>query len=449
MVLKALMLKKEIDTAKKALEELKKEDFSARESELMQAIEQAETKEERETVERAIETFEADKRAHKDKTETLTSAVKDLERRLAETEQKQAQTARKDEMQMHTAGNKNFFGMNLQERNAFFADTQVRSFLDDVRTAIREKRTIQNVGLTIPEVMLPLLKQVMEQTSKLLNRVHSVNVSGTARQVIMGDVPEAVWTEMCATLNALDLGFNDIEVDGYKVGGYFAVCNAVLADNDVNLAGEIIETLGRSIGRALDKAIVYGTGTKMPLGIVTRLAQTEEPANYLATARPWTDVSASNVLTGTGATGVALFKEIVANTAPLLNDYFQSGLTWVMNKKTHMHLIVNSMDKNLNAAIVAGISDSMPVIGGDIVELPFVPDNHIIYGYFDAYLLAERAGTVIEQSREVRFIEDQTVFRGTARYDGQPVIAEAFGVMTITAEAPETSVTFAEDTVNS
>ena len=31
--------------------------------------------------------------------------------------------------------------------------------------------------------------------------------------------------------------------------------------------------LGQSIGLALDKAIVYGTGVKMPLGIVTRLAQ--------------------------------------------------------------------------------------------------------------------------------------------------------------------------------
>ena len=66
----------------------------------------------------------------------------------------------------------------------------------------------------------------------------------------------------------------------------------------------------------------------------------------------------------------------------------------------------------------------------------------------DAYLLAERAGTTLGQSEHVRFLEDQTVFKGTARYDGHPSIAEAFGVMSITTDAPATSVVFPQDTAN-
>ena len=90
----------------------------------------------------------------------------------------------------------------------------------------------------------------------------------------------------------------------------------------------------------------------------------------------------------------------------------------------------------------------MPVVGGEIIELNFIPDNNLVYGYFDMYLLAERAGTRLGQSEHVRFLEDQTVFKGTARYDGIPVIAEAFGVMTIDNTAPKTSVTFPPDTAN-
>ena len=148
------------------------------------------------------------------------------------------------------------------------------------------------------------------------------------------------------------------------------------------------------------------------------------------------------MITGTGATGINLFKEIITNSGVIVNDYSETGLAWIMNKKTHTSLLVNSMDKNLNAAIVAGMNNTMPVIGGDIIELSFVPDNNIIFGYFDMYLLAERAGTHIGQSEHVRFIEDQTVFKGTARYDGIPVIPEAFGVMSIDATAPAASVTF-------
>jgi HK97 family phage major capsid protein len=274
------------------------------------------------------------------------------------------------------------------------------------------------------------------------------HVAGTGRQRIMGEIPEAIWTEACAKLNELALGFNDTEVDGYKVGGFFAVCNAILEDNDVNLMSEILNALGKAIGKAVDKAIVYGTGVKMPLGIVPRLAQTQKPTDYSATAREWKDLRESHILTGTGATGLKLLQEIVKNSAVAFNDYFDGGLVWLMNKKTHNTLKVESMEKNLNAAIVAGINNSMPVAGGDIIELSFIPEGEIVFGYLDAYLLAERAGTTLGQSEHVRFLEDQTVFKGTARYDGEPVIPEAFGVMSITAKAPTTSVTFTADAAN-
>ena len=93
----------------------------------------------------------------------------------------------------------------------------------------------------------------------------------------------------------------------------------------------------------------------------------------------------------------------------------------------------------------------MPVIGGPIEELSFIPENLIIGGYFEDYLLAERAGEKFATSEHVRFLADQTVIKGTARYDGTPAIAEAFvaiginGTVVTTAAA---TVTFATDTAN-
>ena len=77
-----------------------------------------------------------------------------------------------------------------------------------------------------------------------------------------------------------------------------------------------------------------------------------------------------------------------------------------------------------------------------------MPDNEIIGGYMDLYLLAEREGTTLEQSREVKFIEDQTAFKATARYDGKPVRGEAFVVVRYDNVAPVTSATFAADSAN-
>lgn len=455
MALKALMLRKKINDKKAALDALraKDADFKKREQELEASIAEANTEEEKTTVEAAVGDFEAEKSQHEKNKADLEKEIGDLEDELTETETENPPAAtpaageRKDEMKTMNTRTK-FFGMTMQERDAFFAQQEVKDFLAEVRSCIKEKRAISNVGLTIPEVALDLLKQNVEQTSKLISRVNMRHIAGTGRQRIMGKIPEAIWTETCAKLNELSLGFNDDEVDGFKVGGYFAVCNAILEDNDVNLMTEILNALGKAIGKAVDKAIVYGTGVKMPLGIVTRLAQAAKPENYAATAREWKNLSTSNVITGTGASGVNLFKEIAGNTGVIDNDYFDGGLCWMMNKKTHTTLTVQSMDKNLNAAIVAGISNSMPVVGGDIVELSFIPDGNIVFGYLDAYLLAERAGTTLGQSEHVRFLEDQTVFKGTARYDGHPSIPEAFGVMSITTSAPATSVEFPQDAAN-
>ena len=63
--------------------------------------------------------------------------------------------------------------------------------------------------------------------------------------------------------------------------------------------------------------------------------------------------------------------------------------------------------------------------------------------------MVERAGMQIDESEHVRFIEDETVFRVKARYDGKPVIPEAFVAIGINgATVSAAAVTFAPDTAN-
>ena len=346
--------------------------------------------------------------------------------------------------------NREFFGMSPERRDAFFAREDVKGWLANVRAigrTVGQTRTVSGQELLIPEVVLPLIRDSVNKNSKLMKHVNVQRVGGTARQIIMGDIPEAVWTEMCKKLNELALDFSAAEVDGYKVGGYIAVCNAVLDDSDINLATVIIDALGQAIGYAVDKAIVYGKGTKMPMGFVTRLAQTEAPADAPANAREWKDLSTSNIQTVPEATGSKLFAAIVkaASAAKAKNG---NGKFWVMNEATYGSLMAELITFNSAGAIVSGMNMQMPVVGGQIEILDFMPDNNIGFGYGSKYLLAERAGTAIESSEHVRFIEDQTVLKGTARMDGMPVIEEAFVLMGIHGTAPTTSINFAADLAN-
>ncbi len=464
MALKTLLLRKQLDDKKKALEALRARDaeFQIREAELETAIGEAESEQDKQAVEGLVNEFEQDKQAHEGNKTKLAGEVEQLEQDLAAEEAKQAPSAnpapasennpgsngeRKDDhiMSMKCRG---FFGLDHQQRDAFLAREEVRDFLLRVRTLGKEKRAVSGAELTIPTIVLDLIRENISKYSKLMAYVRLRAVPGKARQTIMGVVPEAVWTEMCASLNELDLYFNQVEVDGYKVGGFIAICNATLEDSDLNLASEIMDALGQAIGYALDKAIVYGTGTKMPQGFVTRLAQTAKPSDWNANAPAWKDLHTSNIFTITGKTGVELYKNMIVKTGAVKSTYARGPKTWIMNETTKSTLTAEGLSINAAGAIVSGINNTMPVIGGDIVTLDFMADGDIAFGYLDLYLLAERAGAQLAQSEHVRFIEDQTVFKGTARYDGMPVFGEAFGLMNISGKDPTTAATFPPDKAN-
>ena len=454
-MLKALMLRKKIDDKKKALAKLRATavELEKREKELETDINEAKTEEEREVVENAVTQYEQEKTSNEKEIGDLETEITDMEQELDEIEKKQdasktgeSSETRKEKNAMKTR--MKFFGMNAQERDAFFADEAVKTWLERVREMVKSKRSITGAELLIPEIALDLVKETVLKYSKLYQHINVKSVPGKARQNIMGAIPEAVWTEMCGVLNELNLSFNNVEVDGYKVGGFVAICNAVLEDSDIALATEIISALGQAIAYALDKAILYGKGTKMPLGIVTRLTQTEKPSDYPTTGRTWENLSSSNVIAITGKTDAALFKELVIAAGNAKANYSHGEMFWAMNEKTFTKLVANALSINAAGAIVTGQSGTMPVIGGTIEKLSFIPDDVIIGGYGDLYLLAERAGTALAQSEHVRFIEDQTVFRGTARYDGLPVIAEGFVAIGINGTKPTAAVVFAEDVAN-
>lgn len=463
-MLRALMLKRQIDGAKKELEALraKEEGFAKREAELAGDIEEVETAEQEEAVKDEIEKFESEKAENAEAQKELEERVAGLESELADVESKAEQAvapevpvepeARAKEDYIPMTKRDKMFGSTVQERDALFQRDEVQAWIGEVRSAIKEKRALTNVGLTIPKVFLGVLRQNIDQWSKLYKHVNVRQISGDGREVIMGAYPEAVWTEACGILNELDLGFADVEVSSYKLGGFFTVCNAVLEDSDLDLAAELITALGQAIGKALDKAILFGTGTKMPLGFFTRLAQTEQPADYPANARPWVDLHQSNVKVigaSSASEGIALFKSFVKDAAAAKGKYSRGAKVWAMNEKTYTHFKAEAMSVNAAGAIVSGFDGRMPVEGGIVEVLDFIPDDMIFGGYLDLYLLAERSATKFAQSEHYKFVEDKTVIKGTARYDGVPVIAEGFVAIGINNTTPSAgSISFVADDAN-
>jgi len=464
MAIRTILLRKKISESKKTLDQLiakrdefdqKREELSKREAEIVKAIEEASTDEERSAVEEAADLFDSDKTAfenevseNEQKISDIEGEVSEMERELTDIEDQQSRTVppppaepvgdEPKKSTKKTGGKRTMFKtrairmMSVAERAELIARDDTQEFLKNIRSLIAEKRGLSGGEYTITETIMGLINEDIIEYSKLYKHCRVTRLSGKGREIVMGTAPEAFWEEACDPIYELAASMAQVEVDQFKVAGYIPLCNALLEDSDIDLLDEIMTLILQSIGFALDKAIVYGTGVKMPTGVVTAID--DDDAIKLTNEVKIPTAS---------STGVDLFKALLGAVAETENRYARGELTWVMNGKTYRRLQAESLSINAAGLLVSAVNGTFPVLGGAMEVLTFIPDKNIVVGYFELYVLAERKGMTIDQSEHVKFIQDQTVVRGRARYDGKPAIVKAFAVIGFDNTDPTTSVDFA------
>lgn len=476
MALKVLMLRKKLtdqQTREKGLRK-KLQELKTREAELEKDIEEAVTDEEKAAVEQAVSDFEEEKANTETALEEATQAIEDLTQQIDdleaaaqaaagevddagdgtgdgeddETRGKPAKHAKRGANPMNYETRETIRGIKVRALRTQLALEPVKSFAQRVRELSAQKRTVKGAELGVPETLLPILRDTTERYSKLYQYIHVTALKGKARQNIAGEIPEGVWTEMVASLNELDIDFHQIEMDGYKVGGYMVVPNSTLEDDDnLELLATIIDYLGQAIGKAVDKAIPYGDGAKKPVGFITRLAASVQPSWWGSNQGDFTDLHTSNVikLDLYAKTGVEFFQPLIGALGKAKPNYSNGALVWIMNRATHIDIMSRAMAWDSSAVLLAGMNNTMPVIGGTIVEVDFMADYDIAGGFMDLNRWVERSGAAIDYSDIPLFIQDCTVFKGTQRFDGKPVRGEGFVLVNYNNTAPTTSLSFAPD----
>ena len=283
---------------------------------------------------------------------------------------------------------------------------EVRSFYQNLANAMTEKRSLTGAEKVVPTEVIDRIESKLGDYSTLLAEVTVEKIGGTSRAVIAGDIPSAIWFEIGKkALDELDDALEGVEFDGFGLGGYVAVPNIIIENSLINLAGHIEDRLAKSIAKALDKAILKGTGTKQPLGVVA----SAPVANKVTSDGTITDLIAKLAKVDTDGTG----GEVIA----------------VMNRATYYSKIV---PKTL-AVAANGVLTGSYALPFRVVLSAYADDNTIVFGDFKQFLLAQRSEIRVESSTEVQFTSDNTVFKGVGFYDGKATKAEAFAVVTITA----------------
>lgn len=471
--LRVLVLNSEITALRAQLTPLEqtRDGFAAREEQLRQAlgeITETSTDEERNAVSSAVDTFEQERSANAAEIARIQGEIDTRSAEIArlEAEQTPPPTApavsnsdtgsqnnhERSFVPMNNTTERRWFGLTYSERDALIAKDTTRDFLQRFRALREQQNSATGAELGIPTEFMQILRDLTYQNSKLWPYVHSESIRGHSRQNIVGTGAEAVWTEMLANINEISIDFTQLEMDGYMLAGYMAISNAVLQDDaDLQLLTSILNAMGEANARALDKAIVYGTGKKMPVGFVTRLAAATTPTWWDNDQGDFTDLHTSHILKLDIDTtsGAAFFGTLIEALGIADPKYSDGRVFWVMNRKTHIRLMSKALAFNAAAAITAGINNTFPIVGGDIVELEFMADNDIAGGFGSLMRMAEREGLSIASSDIPFFLRNMTVYRSISRYDGKPARGEAFVMVNFHNTAPTTSISFAPDYANS
>ena len=418
MALRQIMLSKQIETKEEELRGLRAKDteFETREKELESAIEEAKTEEEQSVVEEEVNTFATEKEEHERSLKGLEDGIEALKEELRSLNAKRPTNKKGDETGMRgKTGTREFI------REEYYERSDVRDFYGELRERLKTRANGQvlpegesGVELIIPDIIINRIRERIGDYTTLYPLVDKVVAKGRVKLILDVDTSEATWLEMRGAIPENDDSqLSAVEFDGWKIGRIVYIDNSLLEDSIINLDDYLTKRIARSIAKGLDKAIVSGTGAtgKQPAGILPAIS-----TEHKVTKKP-DYVELIPVLglidTGEDATG-----EIVA----------------VMHRQTYYNRIATlTLHVNSNGVDVVQLPNlSKPNFLGLRVEFNnYVPKDKILFGVFDKYTLVERESVRVDMSGHYKFREDQTAVRGVGRYDGKPVMPEAFVEVTL------------------
>lgn len=411
MALKQLILNKKITERNAQITKLRanEDKLKDEEKELESALDEAKTDEDVKIVEESADDLEKKIKENADEMAKLEKEKAELETELAEIEDEQPKTD--DEKEDKKDGEQRKMAKQLNTRNAGVMTIreslqieEVRSFYQNLANARTEKRSLTGAEKVVPLEVIDRIESKLGDYSTLLQEVTIEKIGGTSRAVIAGDIPTAIWFEIGKkALDELDDALEGVEFDGFGLGGYVAVPNIIIENSLINLASHIEDRLAKSIAKALDSAILNGTGTKQPTGVIK-------------------SAPAGNKVTSDGT-----ITDLIAKLATVDTDGTGNEVIAVMNRATYYSKIV---PKTL-AVAANGVLTGSYALPFRVVLSAYAADNQVIFGDFKQFLLAQRSEIRVESSTEVQFTSDNTVFKGVGFYDGKATKAKAFAVVTI------------------
>ena len=271
-----------------------------------------------------------------------------------------------------------------------------------------------NVPLTIEGA----IRNAIDFNSDVLGLANVIRTNGTHRIVLdASPASEARLVKEGASISSIDSEFVKVELGAYKYGEIVKFTREVVEDVNFNIVAHAGQRLGMAFAKAFEKAIITGTGSGQPEGLLSATPDNSDmqKASQQVTAKK----------------GAISANDVVASYYNLPHECRQNAV-FVCHPDT-VKALAMLQDANGRQLLTDGLEPGVrTLMGCRVVECAYMPKLGTPSAKIGMFVDVKRALTVgvrsdvqVRQLHELYAVTDMVALVATARMDAKVVQAGA------------------------
>jgi HK97 family phage major capsid protein len=300
-------------------------------------------------------------------------------------------------------------------RSAFFKSLLGQSLTEsEIRTFTAAKsqmrsdafNTLTSSAAVVPTVTLNEIIEGVRPQGGLWNEVRHFSVPANLAVPVGTPADPAQWHVEGSLVDRKDVTVNSVMFSAFELIKILSMSAAAKRMTISAFEAYITAELSKAITEAIGIAIVNGTGSGQPLGLLTGIE--------------WDD---DNTVTASAAIVDSILRLIA-----MLHSGYANGAKFAMNNHTLFTNIYPAKTTNGDLILIPDAQNGSVrrLFGFEIVVDDNLPNGVILFGNFKYYGVNIPEGVVIETSRESGFSHGLIDFRALTIADGKPIVPEAF-----------------------
>ena len=274
--------------------------------------------------------------------------------------------------------------------------------------------TLSNSAAVIPTQTLKEIVKQARNTNGLYNEVRIFNVPSNLSVPVGTPTDAASWHTEGAAVDRSKVTTTAVTFSGLELIKVLSMSAAVKRMDIPAFESYITQELRSSIADAIGAAIVNGTGSGQPTGIISGIT--------------WT---AANTVTAEALTADNLLAAIA-----LLPAGYAGGAKFAMSTATLFSQVYPLKDEQGDYLFTDPANGGVHrLFGFEIVLDDNIPVGTVLFGNFRYYGVNIPAGVAVEVSRESGFTSGLIDFRALCIADGKPIVPGAFVKIEVEAAA--------------